>query len=208
VSAAERVPAPAGVLALPPLAAGSDVVPGSTAGTAAAVTGTGATGADDRWARPFGAAEVGDGPRAVAVSGTTVYVGGSFTGVMAGMPQGTYNRIARWDGEAWHRMGEGVDSTVTALTVAGNDVFVGGEFSTAGGQVAAERLARWDGQAWSAIGSVQYAAQPYATAVRVLASEETHLYVGGVFDLVGEVPVNGLARMELATGRWEPSARA
>src|SRR3712207_5184601 len=101
-------------------------------------------------------------------------------------------------------MGEGVDGPVTAITVAGTDVYVGGDFLTAGGQVAAERLARWDGQAWSAVGSVQYAAQPYATAVRALAADETHLYVGGVFDQVGDVPANGVARMELATGRWEP----
>src|SRR3712207_2141482 len=101
-------------------------------------------------------------------------------------------------------MGEGVDGPVTAITVAGTDVYVGGDFLTAGGQVAAERLARWDGQAWSAVGSVQYAAQPYSTAVRALAADETHLYLGGVFDQVGDLPAHGVARMELATGRWEP----
>jgi trimeric autotransporter adhesin len=122
---------------------------------------------------------------------------------MAGMAEGTYNRVAHWDGAAWHRMGEGVDGPVTALAVAGTDVYVGGDFHTAGGQVAAERLARWDGEAWSAIGAVQYAAQPYSTAVRALAADDTHLYVGGVFDHVGDVPANGVARMELATGRWE-----
>jgi trimeric autotransporter adhesin len=203
VSAAEPVPAATGVLDLPPLATGAETAPSPGTGGAAA-TLIGAVGADDGWLRPFGATEVGDGPAAVAVTGATVYVGGSFTGVMAGMPQGTYNRVARWDGEAWHRMGDGVDGPVTAVTVAGTDVYVGGDFLTAGGQVAAERLARWDGESWSAVGSVQYAAQPYSTAVRALASDGIHLYVGGVFDQVGDVAANGVARMDLATGRWEP----
>jgi hypothetical protein len=206
VSAPQPASAPSGVLALPPLAAGSDAVASAGDVGAAAPAGTVAVVevSNDSWARSFGATEVGDGPQAVAVSGTTIYVGGSFTGVMAGMPQGTYNRVARWDGEAWHRMGEGVDGTVTAITVAGTDVYVGGEFSTAGGQVAADHLARWDGETWSSVGSVQYADQPFSTSVRALACDDMHLYLGGVFDRVGEVAASGLARMELATGRWQP----
>ena len=206
MSAVDPAPGAPGVLALSPLVAGLDLAPGSQGPevqqVAAAATVAGVS--DDAWARCFGACEVGDGPQAVAVSGATVYVGGSFTGVMAGMPQGTYNRIACWDGVAWQRMGDGVDGTVTSLAVAGTDVYAGGEFTTAGGQVAADHLARWDGQAWSAVGSVQYVEQPYSTAVRALACDETHLYLGGVFDHVADVSASSLARMELATGRWEP----
>jgi trimeric autotransporter adhesin len=205
VSAVDPVPGALGRLALPPLVTGQDVLAGrpGPGGPPAATAGRAAL-SDDAWTPGFGACEVGDGPQAVAVSGTTVYVGGSFTGVMAGMPQATYNRVACWDGVAWQRMGEGVDGTVTALAVSGTDVYVGGELTTADGRVAADHLARWDGRTWSAVGSVQYAEQPYSTAVRALACDETHLYLGGVFDRVGEVPARGLARMELATGRWEP----
>jgi hypothetical protein len=210
VTAADAVPVASGVLDLPPLAPDA-AAPGATStGPASPGPTSSQSGAavaavgDEAWARPFGACEIGDGPRAVTVSGTTVYVGGSFTGVMAGMPQSTYNRIACWDGTAWQRLGEGVDGPVSALAVGGTDVFVGGEFSTAGGQVAAEHLARWDGQAWSAIGSVQHTGQPISTEVRALACDDTHLYVGGVFDRVGDVAASSLARMDRATGVWEP----
>jgi trimeric autotransporter adhesin len=204
VSAVRPAPSPSTALALPPLLSGLDMATAPAgADVEVAPAAAGAEVSDDAWARDFGATEVGDAPQAVAVSGTTVYVGGSFTGVMAGMPQGTYNRVARWDGVAWDRLGEGVDGTVTSLTVAGTDLYVGGEFTTAGGQVAAEHLARWDGQAWSSVGSVQYVDQPYSVAVRALACDETHLYVGGVFDHIGEVAASSLARMELASGRWE-----
>lgn len=80
---------------------------------------------------------------------------------MAGMPEGTYNRIVRWDGSAWQRMGAGVDGTVRAIVVVGDDVYVGGEFSVAGGTVAASRLARWDGARWSPVGGgVSHSSQP------------------------------------------------
>ncbi len=204
MSAVDPAPAARRALVLPPLLPGLEVVTASTgADGAAAAAAVGPAASDDAWAGDFGATAVGDGPQAVAVSGTTVYVGGSFTGVMAGMPQGNYNRVARWDGVAWERLGEGVDGTVTSLAVAGTDVYVGGELTTAGGLVAAEHLARWDGQAWSAVGSVQYVDQPSSTAVRALACDETHLYVGGVFDHVGDVAASSLARLEMATGRWE-----
>ena len=78
----------AGVLTLPPLAPGADAAPAARTGAVPTATTAGAAAPDERWARVFGATEVGSSPRAVAVSGTTVYVGGGFTGVMAGMPEG------------------------------------------------------------------------------------------------------------------------
>lgn len=89
---------------------------------------------------------------AAALAGDVVYPGGDFTGVVAGMPEDTYRRIARWDGVAWARMGDGLERAVRTIAVAGGSVVVGGEFSVAGATVAAARLARWDGQQWSALG--------------------------------------------------------
>jgi hypothetical protein len=103
------------------------------------------------WSTAFGATNVAPVPTAIAVSGDTIYLGGSFINPMAGMPEFTYNRIARWDGSGWHRMGEGVDSAVHAIAVVGNDVYVGGEFSVAGGTVRAPGLARWDGAKWAPV---------------------------------------------------------
>jgi len=68
----------------------------------------------------------------LAVSGTTLYVGGSFTtagGVSA-------NNIAAWNGGAWSALGSGIDGAVWALAADGSGhLFVGGSFSLAGTNV-------------------------------------------------------------------------
>jgi hypothetical protein len=163
---------------------------------------------DTAWSRRFGATNVGMTPLASAVADDgTVYVGGDFAGPMAGMPEHTYQRIAAWDGTAWHRMGEGLDGIVRAIAVVGDDVYVGGEFDVAGGTVVASRLARWDGATWSAVsGGVRNSQVPSLAAVRGLASDGERLYVAGVFDSVGTgaqaVPAGGFAVLDLPTGTW------
>jgi hypothetical protein len=77
---------------------------------------------------------------ALAVSGSTLYAGGFFT--MAG---GTAaSRIAQWDGSNWSALGSGISAPtffpyygggVEALAVSGGTLYVGGEFTTAGGKV-------------------------------------------------------------------------
>jgi hypothetical protein len=175
---------------------------------AAPGAGPAAPTADDAaWSTRFGATNVGMHPFAVAVTGDTVYVGGDFAGPMAGMPEGTYNRIAAWDGIGWNRLGEGLDGIVHAIAVVGDSVYVGGEFTVAGGRAVASRLARWDGTAWSAVsGGVANSEVPSLATVRGLASDGERLYVVGVFDSVGTganaVPANGFAVLDLRTGAW------
>jgi hypothetical protein len=83
-----------------------------------------------------------------------LYVGGSFDtagGVAAAS-------VAAWDGAAWSALegpaGNGLDGYASALALydpgLGPELFVGGDFTTAGGLPAAA-LARWDGSAWSAV---------------------------------------------------------
>ena len=81
---------------------------------------------------------------ALAVVGNEVVVGGAFTeagGVSA-------NRVARFNTltNTWSTLGtgssNGVNNTVAALAVVGNEVFVGGFFTSAGG-VSANRVARF-----------------------------------------------------------------
>ena len=47
-----------------------------------------------------------------------------------GMPA---SRLARWDGTSWHTMNAGMETYVLALTEYQNDLYVGGNFETAGG---------------------------------------------------------------------------
>src|SRR6266699_2614160 len=77
---------------------------------------------------------------ALAVSGTDLYVGGSFT--MAGGAAANY--IAKWNGNAWSALGSGLDSYVTALRVSGSDLICRGYFTMAGG-AAANYVAKWNG---------------------------------------------------------------
>jgi hypothetical protein len=65
----------------------------------------------------------------VALPNGDVVAGGQFSHV-AGQPM---NGLARWDGTSWSPLGSGIDGTVYALAFAGDTLFVGGTFSTAGG---------------------------------------------------------------------------
>lgn len=89
----------------------------------------------------------------------TLYAGGAFATISGGI---TVNRIAKWDiaTSVWSALGSdanvGVGTTnVNAILVAGTLVYVGGDFTTAGGSsVSASRLAIWDTitSTWSAWG--------------------------------------------------------
>ena len=82
----------------------------------------------------------------------SLYAGGDIdsAGVLA------VNNIAKWDGIAWSSLGEGIEGdlfeNVYALALDANDnLFVGGEFETAGGNPA-KNIAMWDGTSWSQVG--------------------------------------------------------
>src|SRR5437762_13624901 len=86
-----------------------------------------------------------------------LYVGGAFTN--AGTTAVT--NLARWDGSAWSQVGGGVAGEasiftgvpVSTLQFLGDELDVGGHFTTVGDNVPALNVARWDGNAWSALGS-------------------------------------------------------
>jgi hypothetical protein len=130
---------------------------------------------------------------AVAVDGTTVYVGGSFTG------KGDVgaNNVARWTGSAWDAMGGGTDGAVHAIAAGPGFAYAGGAFSKAGG-IAAGNVALWDGSAWSPLGAGTNG------EVRALAlATNGDLYVGGSFSAATGIAVSNVARWN-ATEGWRP----
>ncbi|CAN5883833.1 hypothetical protein BH11VER1_BH11VER1_05640 [soil metagenome] len=125
---------------------------------------------------------------ALAVIGSDLYAGGNFSvvgGVLA-------SRIAKWDGSVWSPLGSGVSNntsnvSVYALAVIGGELYVGGDFTSAGEGVAS-RIAKWNGSAWSAFGTGVNA------PVRAIAGNGGDLYAGGDLGKAGEVNANYIAK--------------
>jgi hypothetical protein len=155
----------------------------------------------------FGSPTLPSDCRTVTVDGTTVYLGGDFIYGMAATANDTYERIAKWDGSGWRPMGAGLNGAVNAIAVTAGGVYVGGDFTVAGGTVAAAHLARWDGTSWSAVpGSPTDPDRDYGTTVTSLVTDGRTLYVGGTFARAGDVVCHSLAALDLTTGAWSEPA--
>jgi hypothetical protein len=138
---------------------------------------------------------------ALATSGSVLYAGGAF-GNLAGIPQA--DNVARWNGTAWSALGSNGNGDgavylyVFALAVSNDDVYVGGQFTSAAGIPAADHVAHWNGEAWSALGSGGGALDDDVSALLISGSD---LYIGGGFDdAAGIASADSIVRYELATG--------
>ncbi len=125
-----------------------------------------------------------------------LYVGGRFR--FAGGIAAT--NIARWDGSAWHALGNGLrlfdgypfeNGSVNALTMANRFLYAGGVFRLAG-TVPVTSIAAWDGTQWYQLGS----GMGDLAGIATLAASGRDLYAGGVFSSIGGVPLNRLARWD------------
>ncbi|MFO0826591.1 MAG: hypothetical protein U0572_00435 [Phycisphaerales bacterium] len=128
--------------------------------------------------------------------GPALYVGGDFT-TAGGI---TVNRIARWNGLSWSKLGTGTDGAVRALASfddgsgAGPALYAGGSFATAGG-VTANRAAKWNGASWSALGSGLNASVHSLTTFDDGVNGAA-LYAGGDFTIAGDVSAARIARWD------------
>jgi hypothetical protein len=123
------------------------------------------------------------GVNALAVSGSTLYAGGWFTGAGGSAA----NHIAQWNGSSWSALGAGMNSNVLALAVSGSTLYAGGAFTNAGGS-AANHIAQWNGSSWSALGSGMN------SNVLALSVSGSTLYAGGSFTKAGGSPANCIAQ--------------
>jgi hypothetical protein len=148
---------------------------------------------------------------ALAVVGNEVVVGGAFTsagGVSA-------NRVARFNTQTntWSTLGTGSSNGVSggffpyvaALAVVGNEVFVGGSFTQAGG-VSANYVARFNTltNTWSSLGSGSSngVSGGIVSGVNALAVVGNEVVVGGYFTSAGGVSANRVARFNTQTNTW------
>jgi hypothetical protein len=159
-----------------------------------------------QWLGQYAALYSMDGVRVVATQGGTLYAGGQFN---TNNSTGLANYLAQWTTNGWVAVGGGLNGPVQAITVVGNDVYVGGTFTRAGG-VAANNVARWDGASWHALGSgllgTPPSTAPYgfigAGVVNTLATDGTNLFAGGAFTSAGPVPAQFVAAWDGSS--WSP----
>jgi len=98
----------------------------------------------------------------------------------------------------WSALAAGLNANaVTAIAVSGSDIYVGGQFTDAGGVTDADYVARWSSGAWHALPHNNDLGGPaidnYVYALAVASNGD--LYVGGQFsNASGLATANGLAR--------------
>jgi len=110
------------------------------------------------------------------------------------------NRIARWDGTAWHSLGSGLDAPVFDLaTLADGSIIACGLFTTAGG-APASRVARWTGSQWQPMG---LGVGPLS-AIKLLPLSGVDVLMGGSFLTAGGQTIRRLARWDGQA--WRPFA--
>ena len=118
------------------------------------------------------------------------------------------NYIAQWNGSSWSALGSGVSGGyynplygysgpfVAALAVSDGTLYVGGNFTNAGGS-AANSIAQWNGSSWSALGSgVAGSGFNFYPYVYALAVSGSTLYAGGAFSTAGGTAANGIAQWD------------
>ncbi|MCU1451990.1 MAG: hypothetical protein JWN46_136 [Acidimicrobiales bacterium] len=156
------------------------------------------------WDRRFGLQGTDGAVTAVTYAGSDAYIGGDFVSV-AGMPTSSFAHVAHWTGGGFVPMGTGLNGTVNAIAVIGSKVYVGGTFTTAGGKPA-RHLAVWNGLWWAPVGSgvATDPSLPIPEDVEALATDGTHLFLGGQFDHAGGVPAMSVASYDPATGKFSP----
>ncbi|RZL04852.1 MAG: T9SS type A sorting domain-containing protein, partial [Pedobacter sp.] len=96
----------------------------------------------------------------------------------------------------WGRMGSGTNGIVNAMLLIGDDVYVGGMFTTAGGFNT--QLAKYN------LVSKQWTSLDVTDEIWHLVTDGSAIYVTGHFiDLLpGDVQCYGLAKYDLASGTW------
>jgi len=132
------------------------------------------------------------GIHALAIdSHDNLYAGGDFS--KAGGITAKY--IAKWDGSRWSNLGrgpEGINSNlIRAMAVDSQDnLYIGGQNEDSQKNT---HVAKWNGRAWSFLGSGM--SGPIFTLA--IDNQNNFLYVGGAFEIAGEININNIAQLLL-----------
>ena len=103
--------------------------------------------------------------------------------------------FAVWNGSSWSVANGGISATGYRVVNNGTNVYVGGNFISAGNKLM-NGITAWDGVNWNPIGTAGRINGIYAT-VRALAGDGTNLYTGGSsFYWAGQTNVNLIGRFD------------
>ena len=135
-----------------------------------------------------------DSVRALTTFNGELIAGGAFTKA----DNKSANRMARWNGSAWSKLGTAMSSpsVVYALATFNGALYAGGQFPTAGGVAGTSGIARWNGSAWSALGSGLNNTVMSLSTFDDQSGSGPALYVGGYFTAANAGP----AAVQIA--RW------
>ena len=136
------------------------------------------------------------GVRAFAVTGSDLYAGGYFTATGdAGLTN--LGRIGRYNtsSKSWHALSnEGLNGAVLALTVHGDDLYVGGSFSATGDGTLPNlsNIARYDtkNSTWHEMPN-----EGLNSVVRAMVVHGDDLYVAGTFFETGDGTLKDIGRI-------------
>jgi hypothetical protein len=138
-----------------------------------------------------------------------VYVGGNFSAVYDGdvLPMPNVSYLTVWDESSWGAVSAGlwpVNAAVRSITLLGSDVYIGGDFTNAGGNAEADNIAKVSAGVWSALGNNGAGNGALKNSIYALANNGTRLYVGGAFDAVQNGNISLLQNNYFA--QWENGA--
>lgn len=124
----------------------------------------------------------------------TLYVGGQFDEI-SGSPG---NGIAKWDGQQWHRLNNGVwqggGPAITDIAVFNNELYVTGWFYIVDGinqgydDWTSKGFAKWDGSRWCTLGTAA------SNVMVTMGNFRDELYIMGGFDSMNNEPMNRMAK--------------
>ncbi len=185
----------------------------SRAGLAALSTSSGSA---TTW-NPNTAMNFGGGGHALALSGTTLYVAGNFTSI-GGQTNRAFAALNAATGTAtsWNPGAPvgGLPQTYPfmSLAVRGSTVYVGGSFTSIGGQ-ARKGLAATDAttgaiQAWNPSQTLNFYGNFSGPLVPSIVGAGSKLYVSGNFDAMGGQTRAGFAALDAGTALaspWDPA---
>ncbi len=137
----------------------------------------------------------------------TLYVGGQFLGLTNGVTTSTNKFLVALDANsgAVATWSPGANNTVRALAMAGTNLFVGGDFTSIGGQADRRRLAEMN-----TVSGIATAFDPsLGDSVNAVSVRSNLVYAGGTFTFIKGTLRNRAAALSAETGAllpWNPNA--